>query len=57
MNMEKSKIQYVSPKMEVNTVALEGNIAVQSPISNINVQAWENEEVVTPDTGDIYLPI
>ena len=55
--MKKLKKQYVSPKVEVHLVELEGNVTVQSPINKVNVKDWEPEEVATPDTGDIYLAI
>ena len=49
--------KYVPPKVEVNPVVLEGNIAQNSPIMKIDMEDWEPDEPVTPDTGDIYLPI
>ena len=54
------KKKYVPPTVEVNPVSLESNIAQQSPVRNVDVNPWQPEtgpEVVTPDTGDIYLPI
>ena len=53
--MEKKK--YVSPSMEVHSVALEANIAVQSPIRSVDLKDWEEEGEITPDTGDIFLSI
>jgi len=49
--------QYIPPKIGVNPVVLEGNIALQSPELHINANDWGNDEMVAPDTGDIYLPI
>ena len=51
------KEEYTHPTVEVDSVTLESNIAVQSPIRNIDVEAWEPDEVITPDTGDIFLAI
>ena len=48
---------YIPPKVEVNPVVLEGNIAQNSPIMKIDMDDWEPDEVVIPDTGDIFLPI
>jgi hypothetical protein len=53
----KLKEQYTPPAVEVYSVALEGNIAVQSPAININLNDWNDPVEVKPDTGDIYLPI
>ena len=66
--MDRNKIQakmettveekhYLPPKIGVNSVVLEGNIALQSPEIHINANDWEADEQVIPDTGDIYLPI
>jgi len=56
--MEKSeKNKYVSPSVEVNQVFLEGNIAVQSPVRNVNVEDWGADEEIVPDTGDIFIAI
>ena len=49
--------QYLPPKIEVSPVVLEGNIALQSPELHITANDWETNEMVAPDTGDIYLPI
>ena len=51
------KNQYVPPTVEVNPVALDAGIAIQSPIRKIDVEDWGAEETITPDTGDIYIPI
>jgi len=51
---------YVPPTVVVRPVALESPILQQSPINNIDVNPWQPEtgpEIVTPDTGDIYLPV
>ena len=49
---------YVAPKVEVYPVALESNIAaLQSPTIPIEMEEWKPDETVTPDTGDIFLPI
>ena len=50
------KNQYVPPLVEINPVALDAGIAVQSPIRKIDVEDWEEEEL-TPDTGDIFIAI
>jgi len=55
--MKLSKTNYAPPNVEVYPVVLEGNVAVHSPVSKVDVKDWEPEEVVIPDTGDIYLPI
>ena len=56
--METSKKNiYVPPSMEVHPVALEANIALQSPIQKIEMEDWVEEGEVKPDTGDIYLAI
>jgi hypothetical protein len=53
-----SKKKYIPPTVEIDQIALEGNIAMQSPAVNINMNDWDTpDEVVTPDTGDIYLAI
>ena len=49
--------QYVAPRVEVNPIVLEGNIAQNSPIPKIEAKDWEDDEYIAPDTGDIYLPI
>jgi hypothetical protein len=54
-NLDRKK--YISPTVGVNPVVLEGNIALQSPELNINANEWAQDELVPPDTGDIYLPI
>jgi hypothetical protein len=56
---ESEKNTYIPPTVEVNPVVLDANIALQSPIRNIEVQDWDQQpEVnVTPDTGDIFLSI
>ena len=48
---------YIPPKVEVNPVVLEGNIAQNSPIMQIDIEEWQPDETVKPDTDDIYLPI
>jgi len=55
--MEISKTNYVSPKVEVNLVALDNNIMQQSPLRKVDVEDWKPEETVAPDTGDIYIAI
>jgi hypothetical protein len=54
---ETEKFTYVPPTMEVSPVELDANIALQSPIRNIEVEEWQDEGDVAPDTGDIYLAI
>jgi len=54
---EEMMIEYVPPKLEINPVVLEGNIAQNSPIMKIDMEDWEDDVQVTPDTGDIFLPI
>ena len=49
--------KYEAPKVEVNPVILEGNIAQNSPIMKIEAEGWEPDVSVTPDTEDIFLPI
>ena len=49
--------QYVPPIVEVNSIELESNIALQSPVINVNANNWAPDEEIRPDTGDIYLPI
>ena len=49
--------QYIPPIVGVNPVVLEGNIALQSPEFHVNANDWADDEIVAPDTGDIYLPI
>ena len=49
--------QYIPPKIGVNPVVLEGNIALQSPDIHVNANDWAPDEEIRPDTGDIYLPI
>jgi len=54
------KKEYEPPTVDVNPVALENNIAQQSPVRSVDVNPWQpdtGDEVVRPDTGDIYLPI
>ena len=52
------KYMYVSPQVEVNSVDLEGSIAVPSPVGGVSATPWNTpDEAITPDTGDIYLPI
>jgi len=51
---------YVPPLVEVKPVVLESPILQQSPINSVELNPWQPEtgdEVVRPDTGDIYLPI
>ena len=55
--MEDLNTDYKPPKVEINQVALENTIALQSPVRTINREDWEPDEQVTPDTGDILLPI
>jgi len=56
--MEKTKKnEYISPYVEVNQVILDSNIALQSPVNNITVEAWELDEELIPDTKDIFLAI
>ena len=54
---QSEKINYVPPVVEVNPVALEGNIALQSPVRNIDVEGWVDGGEVEPDTGDIFIAI
>ena len=49
--------EYVPPKVEVNPVVLEANIALQSPIQRIEMEDWEEGGEIKPDTGDIFLAI
>ena len=54
---DSEKIKYVPPTVEVNPVALDANIALQSPLKTIDAEPWADEDVVTPDTGDIFIAI
>ena len=48
---------YIPPKVDVYPVALESNIALQSPVISVDMEEWKPDETVAPDTGDIFLPI
>lgn len=54
---EIAKNLYVPPTVEVNPVALDASIALQSPIRKIDVEEWVEEPEITPDTGDIFIAI
>jgi len=54
---ETTKNTYVPPVVEVNPVELDANIALQSPTNRIEMNDWEDEVEVKPDTGDIYISI
>ena len=54
---ETEKFTYVPPTIDVSPVELDANIALQSPIRNIEVEEWQNGGDVAPDTGDIFLAI
>ena len=49
--------EYVPPRVEVNPVVLEANIALQSPIQRIEMEDWVEEGEIKPDSGDIFLSI
>ena len=56
--MKATKANYTPPQVETNQIVLESTIAVQSPIRTVNKKDWlDDEPPVTPDTGDILLPI
>jgi hypothetical protein len=55
--MNNFKRHYIPPEWEVYPVAIESDIALQSPVMVVNMEEWKPDETVTPDTGDIYLPI
>ena len=50
------KKMYVPPTLEILHIALDGNIAVQSPVQKVDVKGWESEGIENErNNSDIWL--
>jgi len=59
MNGNRNKKRfYIPPTLEIIRVALEGNIAVQSPVQKVNLQNWVDEgPAIDENNADVWLNI
>ena len=55
MQTNKRKKFYVPPTLRIHRIMLEGDIAVQSPIQNVNLQDWKYETPESDPNNNAYI--